>query len=354
MIPRFIWKGRKKKAGLPPGTLVHIGEKKVEKVNITVIDYDEESFSEHEPETIEECYEFMEKPTTTWVNVDGLHDVAVFEELGTKFDLHPLVLEDVLNTEQRPKIDDFEKYLFIVMKMLYYDSGAILTEQISLVIFPNLVISFQERSGDVFDSLRERIRTGKGLIRKMGPDYLAYAIIDAIVDSYFVILESIGEEIERMEEYVVEDPGPEVLQRIHGLKTAMIFVRKSVWPLREVVNKLQRADSPLIEERTVKYLRDVYDHTIQVIDTAETFRDMVSGMLDIYLSSVSNRMNEIMKVLTIIATIFIPLTFIAGVYGMNFKYMPELEWAWGYPIVWGVMAIIVVLMVAYFRRKGWL
>jgi len=354
-VPKLIWKGRRRKVGLPPGTLVHIGEKKVEKVRITVIDYDEESFSEHEKESIEDCYRFVDKPTTTWINVDGLHEIDTFEELGKKFDLHPLVLEDVLNTGQRPKIDDYERYVFIVMKMLYYDEeGGTTTEQISLVVFPKFVISFQERSGDVFNQLRERIRSGKGIIRRMGSDYLAYAIIDAIVDSYFVILEKVGEEVENMEEDLIKRPGPEVLQRIHGLKTAMIFLRKSIWPLREVVNSLQRAESPIIKQRTVKYLRDVYDHTIQVIDTTETFRDMVSGMLDIYLSSVSNKMNEIMKVLTIIATIFIPLTFIAGVYGMNFRNMPELGWTWGYPIVWGVMGVIVILMVAYFRRKGWL
>ena len=228
------------------------------------------------------------------------------------------------------------------------------TEQISLILGPNFVISFQEKEGTVFNPVRERIRNGKGRIRKMGPDYLAYALLDVIVDNYFVIMEKLGEKIEFLEEELVTQPGPETLQTIHHLKREMIFFRKAVWPLREVIGSLERGESPLIKGTSRVYLRDVYDHTIQVIDTIETFRDMVSGMLDIYLSSISNRLNAVMKVLTIIATIFMPLTFLAGIYGMNFKYMPELEWRWGYLMFWLIMIGIGAFMLIYFKKKRWL
>jgi magnesium transporter len=354
-MPKPITK-RSEKRGLPPGTLVHVGEKKIEEVRIKIIDYDEAQLEEKEAKTVEECFPFKDKPTVTWINIDGLHDVGIIEKLGEYFGLHPLLQEDILNTDQRPKMEDSEDYLFIVLKMLYHDEAAdeITAEQVSLILGSNFVISFQEREGDVFNFVRERIRTKKGRIRKEGADYLAYALIDAIVDNYFIILERIGEKIEEIEEELVTNPMPETLQTIHSLKRGMIFLRKSVWPLREVISTLERAESPLIQEATGIYLRDVYDHTIQVIDTIETFRDMISGMLDIYLSSISNKMNEVMKVLTIIATIFIPLTFIAGIYGMNFEYMPELGWRWGYPLIWLVMSTILVTMVVYFKRKRWM
>ncbi|MDY6958706.1 MAG: magnesium/cobalt transporter CorA [Halobacteriota archaeon] len=347
---------RSNKVGLPPGTLVHVGEKRVEKVKITIIDYDKEQFQEEEVEQVEECFPFKDEPTVTWINIDGIHDVEIIEKIGKHFGIHPLILEDILNTAHRPKMEDLGDYIFIVLKMLYYDGKEkeIKTEQVSLILGKQFVISFQERKGDVFDPIRDRIRNSKGRIRKMGGDYLAYALLDAIVDNYFIILEKIGEEIESLEEELVGSPGPETLHLIHGLKREMIFLRKSVWPLREVISTMERGESSLINESTGIYLKDVYDHTIQVIDTIETFRDVISGMLDTYLSVVSNKMNEVMKVLTIIATIFIPLTFIAGIYGMNFEYMPELGWYWGYFTVWFVMAIVAVLMVYYFRRKGWL
>jgi magnesium transporter len=348
--------GSKEKVGLPPGTLVHVGEKKAEKVKITVIDYDRENFEEKEVEKIEECFTDKDKPTVTWINVDGLQEVGIIEKVGAHFGIHPLVLEDILHTGQRPKVEDLGDYIFIVLKMLYHDDqeDEMLGEQVSLLLGQNCVISFQEREGDIFNPIRERIRNSKGRIRRAGADYLAYALVDAIVDHYFVILEKMGEKIESLEEELVTNPTPETLQIIHKLKRNLIFLRKSVWPLREVINALERGESPLITEPTGIYLRDVYDHSIQVIDTIETFRDMVSGMLDIYLSSLSNRMNEVMKVLTIIATIFIPLTFIAGIYGMNFKFMPELEWHWGYPTALIVMLLIVGSMFIYFRRKKWL
>lgn len=349
-------KKRSTKTGLPPGALVHIGEKKAEKVRINILDYDENQFEEKEARTIEECFPFKDKPTITWINIDGLHQVDIIEKIGKNFDLHPLLLEDILNTEQRPKIEDFETCIYIVLKMLLYDekTNEINSEQVSIILGQNFVISFQEKEVDVFNPLREIIRTGKGRIRKMGADYLAYSLIDAIVDGYFLILEKLGENIEDVEEIMMSNPSPVTLKDIHKLKRRMISLRKSVWPLREVVSALERSESSLIHDQTRIYLKDVYDHTIQVIDSVETNRDVLSGMLDVYLSSISNKMNEIMKVLTIIATIFIPLTFIVGVYGMNFEFMPELKWYWGYPAIWSVMLIIGISMMLYFRKKKWI
>jgi len=345
-----------RKVGLPPGTLVQVEEKKAEKVRISLIDYDEAQFQEKEVETVEECFPFKDKPSVTWINIDGVHQVEVIEKIGAHFGIHPLILEDIMHTVQRPKIEDFEDYIFVVVKMIYYDDkiNDIEAEQLSIILGPNFVISFQEKEGDIFNPIRDRIRKAKGRIRKMKPDYLAHALLDTIVDHYFIVLEKLGEKIEGMEEELVTKPTPETLQSIHTLKRELIFLRKSIWPLREVISVLERGESSLIHKSTVIYLRDVYDHTIQVIDTVETFRDMVSGMLDIYLSSMSNKMNEVMKVLTIIATIFMPLTFLAGLYGMNFKHMPELELPWGYPGLLVLMIVVGLAMVAYFRNKKWL
>lgn len=349
-------KERARKSGLPPGTLVHIGEKSGKDVHITVIDYDEGHLQEIEIKTIEQCFPFKDKSTVTWINIEGLHQSDIIESLGDCFGLHPLVMEDILNTDQRPKVEDYKDYLYIVLKMLHNVKGPeIVTEQISLILNPNFVISFQEGiEGDVFSPVRERLRGGKGRIRGMGADYLAYSLIDAIVDNYFSILEGIGERIEDIEEEVVTNPQKGTVHSIHELKREMIFLRKAVWPLREVISTLQRGDSPLIKNTTAVYLRDVYDHTIQVIDAIETSRDMLSGMLDIYLSSISNRMNEIMKFLTIIGTIFIPLTFIVGIYGMNFQFMPELKWQYGYFAVMVFMFAISIIMLFYFKKKRWL
>ena len=340
--------------GMPPGTLIHVGKKRMEKVHISIIDYDEKKLVEKDNISIKECKSFADSPSVTWINIDGLHNPEVIEEIGTIFDIHPLLLEDIMNTNQRPKVEDFGKYMYFILKMVYMDKRKrICVEQISIIMGDNYVISFQERTGDVFESIRERLRNKKGRIRSQKADYLAYSLIDSIIDHYFVILENIGEVIEGLEEEVVEKPSRKTLQNIHMLKRNMLYLRRSVWPLREVISYLQRSESDLIEDNTGFYLRDVYDHTIQVIDTLESFRDMVSGMLDIYLSSISNKMNEVMKVLTIIATIFIPLTFIAGIYGMNFAYMPELQWKWGYFVTLGVMIGVFVGMIIYFKRKKW-
>jgi magnesium transporter len=351
LIPR-----RSQKAGLPPGTIIHVGEKRQEPVKLSVINYDSTNFQERPVNTIEDAFSFKDEASVTWLNIDGVHKPEIIEQVGTHFGLHPLVLEDIANTGQRPKMEDFDDYIYVVLKMLRFDAKENETkaEQVSIILGRDFVISFQEREGDVFDTVRERLRNNKGRIRKMGADYLTYALIDAIVDHYFVILENLGETIEDIEDKLVTNPSRETLRTIHDLKREMIFLRKSVWPLREVISRLERSESALINKSTCVYLRDVYDHTIQVMDAVETFRDMLSGMLDIYLSSVSNRMNEVMKVLTVIATIFIPLTFLAGIYGMNFRYMPELEQAWSYPVVLTVMFIIAIMMVFYFRRKKWI
>jgi magnesium transporter len=354
-MPKLM-KKRSRKAGLPPGTLIHIGERKTEEVKITIMNYDESQFQEKEAKTFEECFPYKGSPSITWINVDGIHQIETLEKLGECFGLHPLTLEDILNTDQRPKVEDFGDYMYIVLKMFSYEdkSNEILIEQVSLILGPNFVLSFQEDVGDVFDPIRERIRNGKGKIRKMGADYLVYTLLDAIVDNYFIILEKIGEQIEFIEERLIINPASDTLNTIHKLKREMLFLRKSVWPLREVISSMERVESSLIKGSTKIYLRDVYDHNIQIIDTIETLRDMLSGMLDIYLTSISNRLNAVMKVLTIIATIFMPLTFLAGIYGMNFKYMPELEWKWGYPLILFVMFAIGVSMLFYFKRKKWL
>ena len=351
-----VIKRRSIKAGLPPGTLVHIGEKRTEPVRISILDYAEDQVEEVQAGEVSDCLKYKDKPTVTWINLEGIQQIEVIEALGRHFDLHPLVLEDILNTDQRPKVEDFGVYLHIVLKMFSLDAGQekVQSEQISLILTKKFVLSFQEGlEGDVLNPLRERIRTDKGSIRKMGADYLAYSIIDGIVDNYFVILERLGEKVEELQEELVARPDPHMLRNLHQLKNEMILLRKAVWPLREVISSLERADSPLIQSSTKIFLRDVYDHTIQVIDSIETFRDLLSGMLDIYLSSLSYRMNEIMKVLTIIATLFIPLTFIVGIYGMNFRYLPELDWRWGYFVVWAVMIAVGTGMVVYFKRKKW-
>ncbi len=353
-MSRFI-KKRSQKAGLTPGSLVHIGKKRSEKIRISLMDYNEKEITEKRLKNIKESFPFKDKPTVTWINIDGVHDTDVIADVGKHFDVHPLVLEDILNTDQRPKIEDFEKYIFIVLKMLSYNENKKETEseQVSLILGSNFVISFQEREGDVFEYVRERIRKNKGRVRKMGSDYLAYALIDAIIDHYFIILEKMGERIEIMEDEMLSNPGTQTTEVLHDMKKEMLFLRKSVWPLRELLSGLQRNES-LISESTDVYLRDVYDHTIQIIDTIESYRDMTSGLVDLYLSSISNKMNEVMKVLTIIATIFIPLTFIAGIYGMNFEYMPELGWEWGYFAVWTIIIAIGISMLLFFKRKKWL
>ncbi|RQD84006.1 MAG: magnesium and cobalt transport protein CorA [Methanocalculus sp. MSAO_Arc2] len=343
-----------KKAGLPPGSLVHVGEATDDPVTITVIDYDADGnvteLCTRDPALLGT---YRDSPSTTWININGIHDTGVIRMIGDLFSIHPLTLEDLMNTTQRPKFEEFSHYLFIVQRMLSRNTGVIESEQVGLIITGTCLLSFQERDGDVFDPVRNRIRA-RGRITKFDIDFLCYTLIDAIVDAYFEILESLGEEIEALEEVLIQNPDPETVVTIRRFKREMITLRKAIWPQREVLSALERADSPLISEKTGIYFRDVYDHTIQVIDAVETLRDITAGMLDLYLSTISFKMNEVMKVLTIIATIFIPLTFIAGVYGMNFENMPELYWDFGYHATLFLMFGVSLLMIVYFRKKRWI
>ena len=345
------------KPGTAPGTL-KAPEKRVEQVRITVIDYGPDHLEEKTVTRIEQLFPYRDSPTVTWINIDGLHDVAALEALGKHFGFHPLALEDVLNCGQRPKIEDYGEYHFVIMKSLL-QGNKLETEQISFFLGGNYVITLQEVPGDSFEAVRERIRRGKGLIRKAGPDYLAYALIDALVDEFFPVLEQYGERIENLETELLQNPTPDTIQEVHQVKRELLLLRRVAWPERDVIAAMQREESDVIRPETQVFLRDCYDHTIQVIDMIETFRDLAAGMLDVYLSSVSNRMNEVMKVLTIISTIFIPLNFIAGVYGMNFHTdkpmnMPELEWRFGYPYALALMLTVAVLLVFYFRKRRWL
>ncbi len=344
------------KTGQMPGTAVYVGDHKHEPVTIDRVEFSDETLNWAEDVSREVVQAPTDSQTILWVNVDGVHDVDLVQELGSGFGLHPLEIEDIAHTGQRPKVEDYANHALFVLRMLRWneEEDQIDDEQISLAIGPSWVISFQERKGDVFDPIRDRLRSNRGRIRKMGADYLLYALVDAIVDHYFVILETLGDRIEVLGEQMAEDPNKKDLVSIRHLKRELLFMRKSVWPLREVLSSMQRDGAVAIHEDTAPYFRDVYDHTIQIIDTVETFRDMVSGLMDLYLSSISNRMNEVMKVLTIIATIFIPLSFVAGLYGMNFVNMPELHWQYGYYGALGLMALIGCGMLVYFRRRKWL
>jgi len=351
-----LFKKRTQKVGLPPGTLIHIGNKKNEPVKITVIDYNEKQFQEKEVDSIEKCFKYKDSSTVTWINIDGVHQTEIIEKIGKHFTIHPLILEDVVSTDQRPKIDIFDEYISIILKIPYYDDEKqeINIEQVSLILGNTFVISFQENEKYFFEPIRERLRKINYPIRKFGADYLAYTLIDIIVDNCFTLLETLDNKMNTIEEKLLGHPSKATLYAIHDLKRKLLFLNKSIWPLREVVGSLERGESPLIKNSTKIYFRDIYDHTLHILENIETFREMITGMLDIYLSSLSNKMNETIMFLTIIGTIFIPLTFITGIYGMNFKYMPELGWRLGYPIAILFMAGIAILMLFYFKKKKWL
>lgn len=330
----------------------------LEDPNIHIIHYNEEIFDEKKFSKIEECYPYKDTKAITWINVEGADEISEIEKLGTHYGLHPLLLEDIVSNDQRPKVDDYENHIFLVIIMLDYDKlkNEIVSEQISFVLGKNYVISFQEtgKDGDVFGMIRDKLRLNKGKVRRLGADYLMYSLLDLIVDHYFDTIEKIGEHIEEIESRLITDPTTQTLRRLYALKREMIFVRKAVWPLREVVGKLERLDSNLVQDNTVLYIKDVYDHTVQVIETIESYRDILAGLLDIYLSSISNKLNAVMKVLTIISTIFMPLSFIVGIYGMNFEHMPELKWKYGYFMVIGVCLCVSGTMLMFFRRRKWL
>lgn len=343
-------------AGAMPGSGGYVGEKRDAHVELQLIRYDEEQYSEEKLSGADQLASYSFAQGISWLNVTGVHDETVIQEIGKIFSIHPLVLEDIANTTQRPKVEEYDEYLFVVLKMVSVDKESVATvmEQVSLIVGEHFVISLQEREGDVFDALRDRIRHAKGRVRKMGSDYLLYGIVDSVVDNYFAVLENIGTAIEEQEDRLLNSPDQELLDNIYGLKRELVFLRKSIWPMREVMNVLQHSDHLTIKHATIIFFRDVYDHTIQVVDAVETFRDMMTSMLDLYLSTVSNKMNEVMKVLTIFAAIFIPLTFIAGVYGMNFEFMPELKWKMGYAGWWVVVVLLAGGMLIYFKRKKWL
>lgn len=344
--------GLAKKIGLPPGTLLNTSHAR-SKPELLVITYSQDQ-AEEKRITLDELQSYREKPGIVWLHVKGAHHVPTIEAVGEVYSLHPLVLEDIITSGQRPKLEDYGDYTFFVLMSHSVYGGVHISEQVSIVLGPNYVLSFQDEHSELFQPVRERLLSAKGKMRKHNSDYLAYCLIDMVVDHFFSVLEHLGDHIENLEQEVVTNPQPKVLQDIHGLKNQMLFLRKAVWPLRDMISALERGQSPLFQELTLLYVRDVYDHTAQVLETLEMYREMVSGMLDIYLSSLSNKMNEVIKILTILSTMFMPLTFIVGLYGMNFKHMPELEWQWGYPGVLLLMLFLSAMMLRFFRRRRWI
>lgn len=346
----------KKHVGLAPGAIVYTGKKSGKTIHIHSFDYNKEGYTETVHTNIDETIPYKETDSVTWININGLHHVDKIEKIGTQYDLHPLVLEDIVNTTQRPKIDEYEDYLFVVLKMLYYDNDEnIVNEQVSLVLGKNYVLTFQESEGDVFDTVRERIKHGKGRIRTLKSDYLLYALIDAVVDHYFSIIEILGNKIEDIEtDLFAGETRDNITVEVQQLKREILRVRRAIFPLREVINRIEKTENPLIYKRTITYYRDIYDHLIQVSENIDIYREMIWSLMDMYMTTISNKMNEVMKVLTIMSSIFIPLTFLAGVYGMNFNYMPELQYHYSYFILLGVMVVLFIGLLFYFKRKKWL
>lgn len=346
---------RNQKVGLPPGSIQYIGKNQTDSVNISLISYNLDDFKVSELQNINELAG-LDNNKVNWINLDGIHNAEIVQEFNTVFDLDPLLLEDVSNTNQRPKTDEYENCLFLTLKTAQFSQKDLQLElhQVSLVLSKTYVISFQEKSGDIFSTIRERITLPKGQIRRKKNDYLFYALIDYVVDHYFIVIEKIGDQIEDLEEEVFNNPNQESLEKIQQVKNVLMTMRRTVYPLRESINKLIRDDDVFIQTRNNKYYRDVYDHTIHIIEILEAYKDMVNGLKDSYLSALSLKMNQVMQVLTIIATIFIPLTFIAGIYGMNFEHIPELKWQNGYGYFWAVCIIIGIGLIIYFKRKKWL
>ncbi len=343
------------KVGLPPGTIDYVGEARTTKVRITVINFNEADYFEKDFDTFEDCMTHIKPSHITWINVDGVHDIELIETIGKTYNIHPLTLEDIANTEQRPKIEEFDNYIVTFMKMFYNKEGKIHQEQLGILLLENLVITFQEpNGGDAFDIIRTRLRSAKGRVRKSGADYLSYALMDAVVDCYFSVIENCSEQLEILEEQLLDQSNNKQLVQLYDLKRQILSLRKQIWPMRDIVNTIIRFDNSLIHKDIIIYLRDLNDHIIRIIDTIESQRDLVSSVMDLYLSTQSNKMNEVMKFLTIISTIFIPATFLAGVYGMNFDNMPEIHSKNGYFIVVFVMVLIIATPLIYFRRKRWI
>ena len=345
-----------KKSGLAPGTLVHIGEVHEHEHSIMMMNYNSTKLEKRTINSIEELLPYKTTDSVTWVIIDGLKDIAIVDAIGQHFDIHPLVLEDILNTNQRTKFEEYPDYLYFVIKATSLHKGSfnIEYEQISILVLKNFVFTFMEKPDELFDPILNRLNNEEGHLRNSGSDYLAYVIMDTVVDEYFTLQDAFDELIESIEDDLLTHPSVETLVTIQKIRRELIFLRKTVSPLRELLAAIRRSESPLFDERTKRYFADIYDHSIRIIEAVESYRELISGMLDIYLSSVSNKMNETMKFLTVFASIFIPLTFIAGVYGMNFEYMPELKWKWSYPILWSVFIGIAISLLFYFKKKKWL
>lgn len=357
MLSKLFRNNTSRKVGLPPGSVLYTGSKSAEEpVQLEVFRYNTEGLQEIEPKDYQNLHELKKEGSTFWLNVEGIHRPEMVESICKQFGIHPLTIEDIVSPDQRPKAEEVEGYVYMVLKMMEYntENHTIEQEQVSFLLGDGFVITFQERPGDIFGGVRQRLRAGRGRIRGRGADYLMYALVDAVVDSYFIILEQLGDYIGELEENMLVGADKESFDMVYHIKREMLALRRSTWPLREVVYKLEREGFAQITSDTRVFLRDVYDHMIQVIDTVETYRDLLSGMIDLYHSTIGSRTNEVMRVLTVISTIFIPLTFIVGVYGMNFAVMPELHWRYGYFATWGVMGMIALLQIWYFRRKNWL
>jgi len=343
-----------KEVGSAPGTLTHIGEKKLDIVITEIHDYSNEHLDVKKIQSISECSPYVNTENPTWVQVKGLHDVEYLKQLWDEFDFHPLIQEDILNTTQRPKIEDYGNQIFMVLKMLHFEEGELFQEQVSVVFTDKFIFSFQESERKIFLPIKERLAVENTRMRKGGPDYMAYALMDIIIDYYFGVLEEINEQIESIEEELWSGEDVDALSSIHKTRRQLIQFRKNIWPLRDSINSLIRDESQLVKDETKIFLRDVSDHTMQIVDNLDNNREMVSSLHDMHQTNISNRMNEVMKVLTIIATIFIPLTFIAGIYGMNFEHMPELSWQYSYPVAWAVMIVATIGMIFYFKKKNWI
>jgi magnesium transporter len=354
--PRKPDQRQSRTVGLPPGMPVLTAEPRSTRTTITAITYDVASYRETALASVRESEGMLQSGGITWLDICGLNDVAALEQLGQRFALHPLIIEDIANTGQRPKFEDYGDVMYVVLRHIRLDAGRsdVQSEQISLILGRNFVVSIEEQPSELFNPVRERIRKAQGRIRGSGADYLLYRLVDAVVDNYYVVLEKLGDDLEDLEDELIEGADRNDLTRIHYLRRQMIFLRKAVWPLRDVIASHQHGESALILRETALYFRDVYDHTVQALDTIETYRERLSDMMDIYLTGVDLKLNEVMKVLTIISTIFLPLSFLAGVWGMNFQFMPELAKPWGYPAALAVMALTVTGMLVYFRRRGWI
>lgn len=346
---------RSAKTGLPPGSLVHIGSPKSAPATVSLYRYSADLFEEHCRISVEEVAHALPRDGVKWIEVDGIHDVELVRDIGRLFKIHSLILEDIVNTNQRPKKEDFDDLCYVVVKMLRVKTDTLIEiEQVSFILTNNVLISFQEGAPDVFEPVRQRLRNSQSKLKRFGPDALLYALIDSIVDHYFIVLEIVGESLEALEKELVSSASPKTLPKIYDAKRCILSFRRATWPLREVLSAVNRGDSPFIQKETLLYFRDIYDHVVEILDMIESSRDISSSMIDVYLSSVSNKLNDVMRVLTVITTIFMPLSFIAGVYGMNFQHMPELHWRYGYPAVLFIMFLIALGMARSFRRRGWL